>query len=305
MTKNRILLKFLIVLVLMNALKSVNAQIVLTRSNISPSFPNGTEFIYITKSLSGPPQIIDTIALRFSSNHINSPTRTFRLGHLSFRITNNNVTRMSVPNPYGSGASLNLNLGNLPAPISNAGTTQLFDCYNGNSYSKSGNVSTSFETIIIKNDTIPTVRFKNSQVCTDVGSPAHSTTYYYDTWYNFDTIHQIPVVFVEFEQSRHGINLKAYQLDSIIPPNTVGLLENKVKLCSVYPNPSNGILNLKSNQKITGVEIFSSHGNLVEKKTINSIHFELDLKDLKSGFYYIKVSFDNNISELNPILVKN
>jgi hypothetical protein len=62
------------------------------------------------------------------------------------------------------------------------------------------------------------------------------------------------------------------------------------KLVSVFPNPSNGIVNFTSdNSEITSIEIINLQGQSILKRSIGSTTANLNLENLQSGIYYAKV----------------
>ena len=64
-----------------------------------------------------------------------------------------------------------------------------------------------------------------------------------------------------------------------------GIESNKLKDFSVYPNPSNGIINI-SGEDIISIDIFDSLGRYV----VSTLERQIDLKDLAKGIYTIKIS---------------
>ena len=58
---------------------------------------------------------------------------------------------------------------------------------------------------------------------------------------------------------------------------------------TIYPNPSNGKFNIKSeNEKIISIDIYNSIGDHL--KTVNSIDEEIDLSGFSKGIYLIKIN---------------
>jgi len=72
----------------------------------------------------------------------------------------------------------------------------------------------------------------------------------------------------------------------------------------IFPNPSNGIINLEFKNEFTGeIEIINATGQVIEKYTISSktIH-QIDLGHLNKGIYVVHVVGDNTISSKKIIL---
>ena len=61
---------------------------------------------------------------------------------------------------------------------------------------------------------------------------------------------------------------------------------------SYYPNPVHHTLNISNNSNIDEIEIFSVTGKSVLIKKINNDHSEIDLSNVASGVYFLKVKAD-------------
>jgi hypothetical protein len=89
-------------------------------------------------------------------------------------------------------------------------------------------------------------------------------------------------------------------LDNPLLINNQIELENAVK---IFPNPTSSILNIEnlSNQVINSISIYSIKGDLIQK--INSFSNTLNVSQLQSGVYFIKIEMDKNV--VNYKFVKN
>lgn len=74
--------------------------------------------------------------------------------------------------------------------------------------------------------------------------------------------------------------------------STVGLDENTVLSFSVSPNPSNGevVIRLSSNFNESSVDVYALTGELVMSSSFNGASTKLDLSELNTGMYLIKIS---------------
>ena len=70
------------------------------------------------------------------------------------------------------------------------------------------------------------------------------------------------------------------------PPTPSNIKEKEIIDVSIYPNPSNGIINIDSSEKINTIHVFDITGKTVLTKTTNTI----DLTNLENGFYFIEVN---------------
>ena len=60
---------------------------------------------------------------------------------------------------------------------------------------------------------------------------------------------------------------------------------------SIYPNPSNSLVNVISSQPILQIQIFDVRGKLV--KTIETPSSQIDISELKGGLYILSIHFKN------------
>mgnify|MGYP000140570220 FL=1 len=58
---------------------------------------------------------------------------------------------------------------------------------------------------------------------------------------------------------------------------------------SIYPNPSNSLVNVISSQPILQIQIFDVRGKLV--KTIEAPSSQIDISELKGGLYILSTRF--------------
>ena len=72
----------------------------------------------------------------------------------------------------------------------------------------------------------------------------------------------------------------------------------------IYPNPSDGILNIKTSLKDSELCIFDISGRLVQYMEIEKYHTTIDVKHLKDGFYIVRV-FNYNEMEERKLIIQN
>lgn len=63
----------------------------------------------------------------------------------------------------------------------------------------------------------------------------------------------------------------------------------------VFPNPTNGIVNITHHEAINQVSLFSINGQLVYRASDNSESLELDLSNLNQGIYFISVNTNSSV----------
>lgn len=94
--------------------------------------------------------------------------------------------------------------------------------------------------------------------------------------------------------SESGAVLKRLSLNSL----SVNDVKNSDTF-SVYPNPTHGILTIKSDKKIKAVEVTSISGQAVNSKITNQ---NIDISDAPTGVYLLKATFDNGKNSVKKII---
>ena len=74
-------------------------------------------------------------------------------------------------------------------------------------------------------------------------------------------------------------------LDDIMVSNTAGVNENVIS-SSVFPNPTNSILNIEVAEEVSSVEVVTMDGKTVARSTSKNI----DVAELKAGLYIYRVT---------------
>jgi hypothetical protein len=72
----------------------------------------------------------------------------------------------------------------------------------------------------------------------------------------------------------------------------------------LYPNPTDGLVSFISNTQVTNFKVYNILGQQVIDKNPNSKEATVDLSQIKSGSYFIKIySFDKLIG--SKMIIKN
>jgi hypothetical protein len=58
---------------------------------------------------------------------------------------------------------------------------------------------------------------------------------------------------------------------------------------SIYPNPTNSVLNIKSSNEIKYFEIYDVSGRLIQSSLVNSLDSIINISERSNGIYYLKV----------------
>jgi PKD repeat protein len=85
----------------------------------------------------------------------------------------------------------------------------------------------------------------------------------------------------------------------IVVVNPVGITEIKQEGVGIYPNPSNGLINLQfESERDRYVKVYSMVGNEVFRIDSQKANLSMDLRSLPGGIYFIRV-MDENGSQVN------
>ena len=79
--------------------------------------------------------------------------------------------------------------------------------------------------------------------------------------------------------------------------------ENLTQL-KIYPNPNNGMLHIKTNLINTEMSIFDLSGRLIQKEKIVKYHMAINVKNIKDGFYIIRIENGEVLEERKLIIQK-
>ncbi|ARV05994.1 hypothetical protein BTO04_04435 [Polaribacter sp. SA4-10] len=86
--------------------------------------------------------------------------------------------------------------------------------------------------------------------------------------------------------------------------NTLGTDDIEPTIASVYPNPSNDLVNISLEKgQLLKIELFSMTGRLLFKKDLNSKTYALNISEYQSGVYLVRV-FNQNNDVVNTTILK-
>jgi hypothetical protein len=83
---------------------------------------------------------------------------------------------------------------------------------------------------------------------------------------------------------------EVYFDDYVYSDTNVGTQDFAAKGFSAYPNPVNNVLNLQANEAISNVAIFNVLGQEVYRANINAMTSQVDMSQMASGAYFVKVN---------------
>ena len=94
-----------------------------------------------------------------------------------------------------------------------------------------------------------------------------------------------------------NVDLGAYEFGASAVAGLATL--NKIDF-SIYPNPTNGIINIKIDKNIKLIEVYNLQGQKVASNKFN----EINISSLNSGIYFIKITTDKNLIGIKKIVKK-
>ncbi len=81
----------------------------------------------------------------------------------------------------------------------------------------------------------------------------------------------------------------------------LGISDNNYSRVVLYPNPTQGLVTLFSDQTITKIELLNSLGQNIDLTWDTS---QIDLSKLESGIYFLRIQDHNGFSEIHKIIKK-
>jgi len=82
---------------------------------------------------------------------------------------------------------------------------------------------------------------------------------------------------------------------------TLGTADFDLKNIVVYPNPVKDMLNVSFDKSITAVSIYTVLGQEVKTASLSATEGSIDMSNLCSGTYIVKVTADNKVKTLKVI----
>jgi hypothetical protein len=83
--------------------------------------------------------------------------------------------------------------------------------------------------------------------------------------------------------------------------NTLGISENEISQYVVYPNPTNGIINVQSNLPISKISVFNILGQKIEIAPNTN---QINLSKAEAGIYILKIENETGNSQTHKIVKK-
>jgi hypothetical protein len=88
--------------------------------------------------------------------------------------------------------------------------------------------------------------------------------------------------------------------------STINIFEqNNITALNVYPNPTDGVLNVNAGVSVKSILVYNSNIQLVQNILLNKINPTIDLSKLQKGVYFIRILTDKQIVDRKVVLLSN
>jgi hypothetical protein len=103
-------------------------------------------------------------------------------------------------------------------------------------------------------------------------------------------------------QTRDGFYFDDFEI-KVISDSTTSVNDNDYLNVSIYPNPTNSLLNIEipNISKETNINIYSISGQLVKSLNTNVIKTKLDISSFATGIYFVQLKSENAIKSYKII----
>ncbi len=122
-----------------------------------------------------------------------------------------------------------------------------------------------------------------------IEAPTQWTTFEYDLSDYEDQSIRIAINYV-------GSDTFVLQTDNFKVEGTLGINENEISDFEYFYNPFNDMLNITSSEKLSNIQIFNILGQKVIDDEINNYSYIINLSNLSTSIYFIKVESNNGIN---------
>lgn len=87
----------------------------------------------------------------------------------------------------------------------------------------------------------------------------------------------------------------------ILADNPLGNITHETSGFTLYPNPVKNVLNLSYNKNISKIQVINLLGQEILTKSINNTEGQVDMSNIASGTYLVKVTADNQVKTIKVI----
>ena len=123
------------------------------------------------------------------------------------------------------------------------------------------------------------------------------------TWVDLsslENIYGLDFVLTSSDNGTWGMNTPSYFAMDNFDGTVAGVETNNKNQLSIFPNPTNGELNIRVNQNST-VSLYDMNGRLIKSTYLNSSLLNWDISEFKNGIYLLTIESNGNITSQKVI----
>lgn len=160
------------------------------------------------------------------------------------------------------------------------------------------------------NDTIVEAgNYIDPVIATNSGNFINNGNYLYNEWTTESVSlenyigQNVRVEFVTSDCSANGGSHFAYAYIDAECTNTVGVELNNNISVNIYPNPTEDIISVETSSSATHFQLHDVTGKLFTEGLVNIQKFNIDIRSLKSGIYFLSLQSNEGL-EVKKIIIK-
>ena len=114
-----------------------------------------------------------------------------------------------------------------------------------------------------------------------------------------------PMGILEPSNTQYSGNIVVYTNDPELPVKTipvamqltsVGIGEEEATYVMVYPNPTNGVMNIEANEMIQSVRVMNLAGQTIISTAVDAERYQINASDLETGIYFVQIETASGIA---------
>ena len=112
------------------------------------------------------------------------------------------------------------------------------------------------------------------------------------------------IYFVYLQTNCSGDEQSGYGMFMIMTTEDMGILDNNTPELSLYPNPTTGIVNIQTKEKISSISVYNAAGQKVPFNSLNQENTSIDISSLPGGIYFIELNLNNKTIKRYKVIRK-
>lgn len=146
----------------------------------------------------------------------------------------------------------------------------------------------------VENATDAGVNFEKELTTSNLNS-WETLTFDYSTISTTNTYSKIVLIFDNGTAGDGSANFTFYIDDIVLDSRTLSTKDLAFANVSLYPNPTQGQLNISASETIEKASVYNILGKELKNVTINKTSGNIDVSDLNSGVYFVKYTINNAV----------